>query len=223
MKAKIAEIFESIQGEGIYQGTRQLFIRFYGCNLNCNFCDTKLSFYQEYSLEDLLKKIDEFKGKYHSISLTGGEPLLQIEFLNLSLPELKKRNSSIYLESNGTLPDELREIIDVVDIIAMDIKLPSSTGLKEYWQEHKEFLKIAVKKDIFVKTVICNSTKFIDLKKAVEILAGINKDIPFILQPNSFQISNALLKKIEELRIFCLNHLTQVKIIPQWHKFMGVK
>ncbi|MCM8763078.1 MAG: 7-carboxy-7-deazaguanine synthase QueE, partial [Candidatus Omnitrophica bacterium] len=77
MQAKIAEIFKSIQGEGIYQGREQVFVRFYGCNLKCQFCDTPLTHYEELRPEELLNRINIFGVDYHSLSLTGGEPLLQ--------------------------------------------------------------------------------------------------------------------------------------------------
>ena len=75
-KVFIKEIFESIQGEGPYIGYNQLFVRFSKCNLNCKYCDTDFtSDLKEYSLEELLEETNKFKN-IHSISLTGGEPLL---------------------------------------------------------------------------------------------------------------------------------------------------
>ena len=57
---------------------------------------------------------------------------------------LHREGKKIYLDTNGTLPDALAEIIKDIDIIAMDIKLPSSTQQQAFWAEHKEFLKIAI-------------------------------------------------------------------------------
>jgi len=221
MEGKIAEIFESIQGEGIYQGVRQIFIRFYGCNLNCKFCDTKLNSYREYGAEALLRKIRHYNGNYHSISLTGGEPLLQVDFLKELLPGMRKEK--IYLETNGTLPEELGQIIDRIGIISMDIKLPSSTGLRGFWDEHRRFLKVGLKKNLFVKTVVCKSTKLEDLRIAVGLIGEFDKNIPFILQPNSFEIGKGLMDIIKRLQKFCLNNLSDVRIIPQMHKFLKVK
>ena len=48
-KARIADIFSSVQGEGIYAGEPQVFVRFYGCKYNCRFCDTHLSAYNKYT------------------------------------------------------------------------------------------------------------------------------------------------------------------------------
>jgi len=94
MFAKIAEIFKSIQGEGIYQGESQVFVRFFGCNLNCQFCDTKLTSYRELTLDELLGQINSFSD-YHSISLTGGEPLLQAYFLEKLAEQLKLDGKTI--------------------------------------------------------------------------------------------------------------------------------
>ena len=89
--AKIAEIFDSIQGEGSYIGYRQLFIRFCGCNLLCDYCDTEFKNGDLYSVETLLNEVKKYNLEaIHSVSLTGGEPLIHYEFLKEFLPELKK-------------------------------------------------------------------------------------------------------------------------------------
>ena len=56
------------------------------------------------------------------------------------------------------MPDELEEVIDYLDIIAMDLKLPSSTGMEISGMSIAGSLKIASKKDIFLKAVICKDT-----------------------------------------------------------------
>ena len=81
MKAKIADIFRSIQGEGIYQGVDQIFVRFFGCNLECGYCDTELLSYTEKTVDQTIREILNL-GECHSVSLTGGEPLIQSCFLS---------------------------------------------------------------------------------------------------------------------------------------------
>ncbi|MDZ4172032.1 MAG: 7-carboxy-7-deazaguanine synthase QueE [Methanobacteriaceae archaeon] len=90
MKAPIMEVFSSIQGEGLLIGRRQIFVRFAGCNLNCNYCDTpesrKSIAGQQKTLEELQKDImDIITPDFHSISFTGGEPLLQANFIKTFL------------------------------------------------------------------------------------------------------------------------------------------
>ena len=154
VKAKITEIFESIQGEGVYAGQRQVFVRLAGCNLCCSYCDTEFDYFKEYSAAELLSEIASFGKGFHSISFTGGEPLLQKDFLKEVMPLAKQSGDRIYLETNGTLPLALREVIKDVDIVAMDIKLSSSGGHKDFWREHREFLSICAGKDVFIKAVI---------------------------------------------------------------------
>ncbi len=221
MKAKISEIFKSIQGEGIYIGKEQIFVRFYGCNLNCSFCDTKLYHFKEMELKEAKKVIDSYK-KISSVSITGGEPLLQKDFLKHLFILLKKEQKEIYLETNGTLPSALEEIIDDVDIISMDIKLPSSTKEKAYFNEHRAFLEIASKKNIFVKTVITPYTTIDDFIKALKLMKNINKNIPFVIQP-SYQHQFILKNKLMDFYINAKEYLEDVRIIPQMHKILGVK
>ena len=92
--APISEIFFSYQGEGVFAGIGQIFVRFVGCNLKCNYCDTKYSgrINQKtkfLTTEDVYKSIlklcsknkNNFFGRKPSVSFTGGEPLLYCNFL----------------------------------------------------------------------------------------------------------------------------------------------
>jgi len=103
---KIVEIFNSIQGEGTFAGTSALFIRFFGCNLQCNFgngfvCDDKAhsnkELVKDYSKEELIKII--ISQKAHHIVLTGGEPSLWA--LNGLISKLQKLGYFIQVETNG--------------------------------------------------------------------------------------------------------------------------
>ncbi|NQU19323.1 7-carboxy-7-deazaguanine synthase QueE, partial [bacterium] len=118
IKAKINDVFVSIQGEGKYLDQQQCFVRFYGCNLNCDYCDTKLYDFKEYTCAELVDKLKEIIGQKNikTISITGGDPLLQRDFLLEFLPKLKAEGFNNYLETNGVLYDELFDIIDYVDI-----------------------------------------------------------------------------------------------------------
>ena len=237
MNAKILEIFRSVQGEGAYVGSKQVFIRFYECNMFCHWCDTPHSIgklvqeklktaasrYEDLSLEDIIKRVDVLWGNSHSISLTGGEPLLQADFIGVLLPVLKERMYSVHIETNGTLPEDLRKVIGRIDIVAMDIKLPSSTRQRSFWEEHKLFLEIANQKEVFVKVVVTNDTDFEDVLKAVDIVKTVNRDILFILQPNFFEIKEGSVKKCVQLEEKVSTVLRNVRVIPQVHKILKVR
>lgn len=225
MDARIHEIFVSIQGEGKYLGEDQCFVRFYHCNLACDFCDTKQEDYKEYGAEALLEALQQEIGEraINTVSLTGGEPLVQRDFLLEFLPLLKKERRRVYLETNGVLYNELFDVIDYLDVISMDIKLPSSTKQKEYWHEHEEFLKTAKAKAAFVKVVICQDTQSDDFKKAVALVDNIDRTITFVIQPNSAELGRPLADKLQEFKKYSRDFLSDVRVIPQIHKAIGVR
>lgn len=222
INGNISEVFSSIQGEGLYIGARQIFIRFYGCNVDCVFCDTRPATYKQYTVSGLYSLISRYKVNYHSISFTGGEPLLQNDFLRGIFARLKKNGVKIYLETNGILYKELKDVIEYADIIAMDIKLPSSGRHKNYWQEHEKFLKIAAQKEVFIKCVICLSTRTSDIKKAAELLKKAGKNIPLVIQPNTRQLGKPLIDKAMRYQDILLGAVSDVRIIPQVHKYLAV-
>jgi len=244
--ADIAEIFSSIQGEGILVGRRQIFVRFFPCNLLCAYCDTparkadanlcriektpgRKDFFtvpsrvSAESLSSLIDSFEGFSGLHHSISLTGGEPLIQADFLKGWLPLVRDR-FSIYLETNGSMSGKLNEVIDNLDIIAMDIKLPETAGIRPLWDEHSRFLEIAAKREVFVKVVVSGKTPVDEFNSAVNVVSSVNGNIPFVIQPvtgmgKALAISPS---RLMDLQRQALEALSDVRVIPQTHKMTGV-
>jgi 7-carboxy-7-deazaguanine synthase len=247
--AQLNEIFSSIQGEGLYVGERQIFVRFSGCNLSCQYCDSPqaLELSPAFKLEavpgsrkfevmpnpvakekliELAVSLDKPAGANHSISLTGGEPLLQVDFLKEFLPELKQKvKLPVYLETNGILADRLAEIIEQVDIVAMDIKLPSATGLSPYWKEHKKMLEIAYLKEVFVKIVVTKEANFKEIDEAAALIAAVDDKIALILQPVSPHgpvKHRPGAEQLLALQAAAKRKLKTVRVIPQTHKLYGM-
>ena len=229
MNAKILEIFRSIQGEGPYAGASQVFVRLFECNMHCVWCDTPASIgdgkreYKELSLEDTLSQVNALYDNAHSVSITGGEPLLQKDFLQKFCHALRREGKKVYLDTNGTLPDALAATIKDIDIIAMDIKLPSSTQQKSFWGEHKEFLKIARRREVFIKAVISLNTKSEDVLKAAKLVAAVDPQILFILQPNYLDMKKGIIEECLGHQKTCAKILKDVRILPQVHKFMKIR
>jgi len=128
---KINEMFYSIQGESTLAGLPMVFIRTAGCNLRCNWCDTKYAYdeYTKMSIPDILRAVYSlcWKEKYPFVEITGGEPLIQKDTLKL-MKELVRRHFFVLLETNGTQPIDL---IPYGVKIILDIKTPSS-GMTEH-------------------------------------------------------------------------------------------
>ncbi|MEI6831469.1 MAG: 7-carboxy-7-deazaguanine synthase QueE [Candidatus Omnitrophota bacterium] len=223
IKARISEVFESVQGEGLYLGEKQIFVRFFGCNLNCTYCDTKLDRFMDYNPHELFEEIKLYRDKYHSISFTGGEPLLHMEFLKDILKLTDKHGYKHYLETNGTLAPELEELIEYIDIVAMDLKLPSSSGMGNLWHMHKKFLKIASRKEVFLKAIICQGTLEEDLLQAAELIKEVSPASVLILQPNSYEDHAMLSEKLSRFKDIVNKQGVTTCVIPQIHKIMGLR
>ena len=244
-EAPVTELFSSIQGEGPFVGLRQVFLRFSGCNLDCDYCDTGANVIPEFCMLEGTPGRGDFQqipnpvakeriishlkgwakgwpGIHHSLSLTGGEPLLQHEILHEWLPDLR-RHLPIFLETNGVLHSALFGLLSHIDYISMDIKLPSTSGQIHLWDEHRAFLQIAAGKELFVKTVVGSETEEWEITKACEMIAGVDPSIPLILQPvtNRDGTIGVPPLKVLEFQEIASAHLDEVRIIPQTHKFIG--
>lgn len=228
-KAKIIEIFTSIQGEGPYVGVKQLFIRFCGCNLNCDYCDIdglQNEDYLEFTPKELAQHIQDFNLKsIHSISLTGGEPLIWPDFLIEFLPIVKEDfKGKIYLETNSTLKNNLEKLIDYIDIISGDIKLSSASGVENSFAVHDEFFKMAKKynAEIFAKIVFDENILDDEISHCLKLADKYN--LPLILQPKMTDDKISLSgDKILEIFNKFLVYNPNIRVIPQVHKFLGVE
>ena len=215
---KIREIFTSIQGEGPYVGQKHIFVRFCKCNLNCAYCDTDFNSQnaKDYNIDDLALNLADNDAEV--ISFTGGEPLLELDFLKEFLSEYKsKLNKKIYLETNGTLYKNLAQIIDYIDIISMDIKLQSATGQKNLFFENEEFLQIAQKKETFIKAVFDENISDDEIEKTTTLAKKFNTLL--ILQPK-MPINKGL--DLDNIYNKFYKKYKNIRLIPQVHKYLNL-
>jgi len=245
--APVKEVFCSVQGEGPYVGVRQAFVRFSDCNLSCEYCDTDFTNSHTCNYEKLggsgifekipnpvsIEKLEEMLQpfeKIHSISLTGGEPLLSANFiksLDLHFP--------LYLETNMTLPEQAKRIREKVAYVAGDFKLPEAIlGLSpdtadvhvENTVECFRLLRKNSSRDCFCKIVTGRNTKFENVIPAAEAVAEYVSCI--ILQPETPACNAAVaqytdqtfIQKMLELQRSLLE-LADTRIVPQTHRMWG--
>ncbi|MDO5815050.1 MAG: 7-carboxy-7-deazaguanine synthase QueE [Methanobrevibacter sp.] len=232
MKAPVIEIFSSFQGEGLLIGERQIFVRFAGCNLNCNYCDTNDSKSEK---SGTLMTPDEVTDEINrlitpdcrTISFTGGEPSLYPEFIS----EVSKNfNLKIMLETNGTLPENI-DLIQNLDVVSLDIKLPehfdgdfnNSILLNDI-----KSLNLLITKSInvYCKVVILPSTKIKSFEEVVEKLSqniSNKSNLKIIIQPSSplgeWKDINFKLFEFSEV----VGQYFEVSTIPQIHKVLDIE
>ncbi len=238
-KANVIEIFSSVQGEGKYLGCRQIFVRLADCNLNCAYCDTNfaradfckvetfvgsMNFREEKNPLDAAQVAEVIKTfasevPTQAVSFTGGEPLLHWQFIGEVARSVKNLGVKIFLETNGTLYNEFEKISDAVDIVSMDIKLGQNL-----FALHEKFLRAAQKKDLYVKIVVTGETPRKEFLAAVELIAGVDREILLILQPVTpvKGIRAATAEKILSLQADALRILKNVRVIPQTHKVINL-
>ncbi len=234
----IYEVFGSFQGEGPRLGERHAFVRFCLCNLRCAYCDTRyartrrprarlygggaaISVPNPVSVGAVAEAVlaQEAPPGFSALSLTGGEPLMQPEFLGALLRGFSGR-FKVLLETNGTLPDAFMEVAGLIDIVSMDIKLPSAAGLGPMWDAHAAFLAACAGKELVVKTVFSPSTPLDEVASAARLVADNAPDALFVLQPVSpVRGGGRLIEYYAEARRF----LDSVRVIPQVHRITGVK
>jgi len=248
-RVAIHEIFASIQGEGLWIGERHIFVRFLGCDLRCRYCDTTVAVkagpdplnkggckaqktadaYEFVQVPNPVSasELTDFCGRLiipgpsrPVLSITGGEPLLHREFLAEWLPAIRN-TFTIYLETNGIHHEAMRSLRDHVDVVSMDFKLPSATGLRPFWDEHSRFLSAARGKKLFVKAVVTRDTTRDDILTAASVIEKFERTIPLVLQPAAGPLAPEPMMLIRYQNL-ALGSIDEVRVIPQAHKMLNV-
>ncbi len=157
------ESMATLDGEGIRYG-----VFFTGCPLRCVYChnpDTWFGNGSEYTAEQLVKKIKRYKPYFNKgggVTFSGGEPLLNAEFINEAYPLLKAEGIGYCLDTSGSVPltDTVKACIDNADMVILDIKFYNEESYKKYTNGNFEnFVKIGrycteTGKRLWLRTVV---------------------------------------------------------------------
>lgn len=240
-RAPLYEIFSSIQGEATRIGERHIFVRLAGCDLSCVFCDTPASrkipdharvflpgklgeVRNPLSREDLdreVTELDRAAGPHHAISLTGGEPLLFVDYLLPLARAWRERGFRILLETGGHRPRDLERLLEWTDIVMADVKIASSAGFATDPAVARDFLRIAAQRECAVKVVVSAATT----EEEVEgVAALVPPEPPLILQP----VSGAIFSPPSGDHLLALQRAAMrihrdTRVIPQAHRILHVR
>jgi 7-carboxy-7-deazaguanine synthase len=228
-RGRLVEVFSSLQGEGPRVGERQIFVRLGGCNLKCDYCDEPdtipIPSGKIWSAEKVKAAILRLhkKRKHRSVSWTGGEPLLHTAFLAPLMRFAHELGLENYLETNGTLPNAMRALAPVCDVVSMDVKLKSSTG-RDTSALHKAFLKEAPR-STFAKVVLTSRTTDAEWRQVLSLMKAAPRQATLVLQPatpfgGAEPISPAKCLRFEDQ---ARRVVADVRVMPQWHHLWRVR
>ncbi|MHA2365383.1 MAG: 7-carboxy-7-deazaguanine synthase QueE [Candidatus Hodarchaeales archaeon] len=216
---QVVEIFQSIQGEGCLIGFPMVFIRLWGCNMQCTWCDTRYSWASEFknitkldimNPEELSIYIQNNYPHIEWINFTGGEPTLWAQEILETIKFLD--NYKFCLQTNGKTWHN--RLFTRLDKVSMDIKCPSSG-------EKSNLEYLANLRDIDeVKFVISTND---DFNFAFQVIENYSTKANIIFQPVLLEKEH-LDEYFSRIRwlINCLRKkkLNNIRVLPQYHQLL---
>ncbi len=181
---KIAEIFYSVQGEGVLVGVPSVFVRTSGCNLRCRWCDTPYTSWEPEGREMSREEIVETAAGYGArhVVVTGGEPVLAAGIVPLT-EALRERGMHITVETAGTVFAPV-----ACDLMSISPKLSNSTPEGEWARRHEErriqpevLRRLMAAYDYQLKFVIARPEDVEEVRELVERLAAARERV--VLMP----------------------------------------
>jgi organic radical activating enzyme len=216
LTAPITEIFRSFQGEGKYLGKEMVFVRFAGCNLRCDYCDTPRALDAQagtvYTENQLVWAIKRNLGRARLVAFTGGEPTLYAQMITKVRKQLPSR-IHFFLETNGTLPDKLKICAGAISVFSIDLK----PGHDKAFIECVKIARKQPQADVYAKLVL---TKKLNPEHAAKTLkkAGIT-DV--FVQPEYGRVPKC--QDVDELVYTLHAHGIHCWLVPQFHKLLKVR
>ena len=185
-------------------GTPTTFVRFEGCNLDCQWCDTKYAREggREMTPHQVLDEVEERNVPF--VCLTGGEPMLQEGILEV-IEELLDSDHHVTIETNGSVPlDPLPTSDDI--LISMDVKCPSSGMSHRLYRDNLTFLGPQDQ----LKFIIADRVDYLYAKK---VLRENEVNCPIIMTPVGGT-------ELRDLATWVLEDRLWVRVLPQLHKLI---
>lgn len=208
---RIAEIYASVQGEGLLTGTESTFVRASGCNLRCWFCDTPFASWQpegdDLSVDEILTRVAEFAPRH--VVLTGGEPMLFAELIPLAA-ELRAAGRHVTIETAGTL-----HLPVACDLMSISPKLRGSAPDPERWprwhERHEQtrcqpavLRRLLDEYDYQLKYVIDQPADCDEVQRSLAELPGVDR-ARVLLMPQGVEV-RALAERAAWLEPYCAEH-----------------
>ena len=218
---QVVEIFKSIQGEGTLIGSPMVFIRLWGCNMNCTWCDTRYSWAPEFKSitkrdnltpEALVKYLLDHFPEVTWFNFTGGEPTLWEEEIQQVNKLLQEQSKNTCIQTNGKEWKE--QLFSSLDKVCMDIKCPTSGEISDLSSIGK------LRKQDEIKLVLGSQE---DVDYAKEIISSYQTDASIIIQPvlTSDEGLDAYYDQLKWLiNEFSSMNTDKIRILPQLHQLL---
>lgn len=203
---KICEIFASIQGESSYAGLPCVFVRMTGCNLRCVYCDTAYAYDEgvEMSEDEVFEKVRAYG--INLVEITGGEPLLQSEYVMPLIDRFIKNGFRVLIETNGTL--SIKDINSGA-VIIMDVKTPLSGMHEKMLTANFDYIK----NDDEIKFVILDRSDY-EWAKEIIFSHNLQNKCKILLSPSYDTLSPEILSQ------WIIEDKLPVRLNLQLHKYI---
>lgn len=176
-RLRVLEIFTSVEGEGIRVGEPVTFVRLFGCNMRCDYCDTSYSYCPSekvvsMTVREIIAAVDV--GGPKSVTLTGGEPLIHPHVDKL-IKELCAKGYRVNVETNGSVDSKQFRKFHIDNLFfTMDWKSISS-GVERTMRTHNpDHFKNLRKTDV-IKFVVGTKADLDDMKQMIEMIRPVAK------------------------------------------------
>lgn len=231
-KARIFEVFTSIEGEGIFCGTKTLFVRMAGCPFKCFWCDTEQALPPgsgtEYGMDEARGLIDgRLEKNTFKVNFTGGEPLVQHEAVAALAEHVRSRGVRTYLESSCYDSGRFAFVLPHIDLVKVEFKTADSefVGSQKhggYVLEAAKCLRLALEagRQAYVKVVVSSRTARSEFAALADRIFEAGRVPGFAIQPAHGEAAPPL-ELLMEFYDLVAPRCPGVRVIPQLHKALG--